>query len=581
MCSVFWVCASGRTTFLRDFRKISNRLGLNSDLKGEKLLRAVCESIQSKPQWLLVIDGADDLACLGGNSGFDSTKHRTNLLNYVPSSGTGTTLWTSCDRDVLDIVASPKEAIHVHQMTCNEALKLFGIARNQEIGETEKASTRALIDELGRHPLAILQAGIYSQLTSTAVDQYLVELDRVNLNRRINIFTESDTQSEPNVPRRIIQAVDISIKYIQERSWIACDILHVLSNLSNKEISLSIIKAVTWSCMTKGGRCPNTVEQEMEAALALLRKYCFLYMATEESGELNFEMPKVIQEVAQVTSSSENRITEASIAMRSKLILQTVQIDGDRSGGQGEMADAITNVCFLRMALEIMEHRLNKATQEMDTQCEKYLNHTLRLCKLAESREEIDLAVGLLNLLSGHFSSNGLWENMAVVAIRALELRIEGFGKEHADTLWSMGNLASSFYQQGLYGEAEEYLEDLLKLRRNILGPEHSHTMWTMSSLGVTYGMRGQYSKAEETFLSLISLQRDTIGEKHPDTIMSVCNLAATSHSQGHYDHAEELLRSVLALTTTESQAKHPDMDQVRYMLSAVQQSRALAVKAE
>ena len=319
----------------------------------------------------------------------------------------------------------------------------------------------------------------------------------------------------------------------------------------------------------------------MEAALILLRKYSFLYMATEESGEVNFEMPKIIQEVAQGTSPSGVGITTAGIATGPKSILQTVQLGAGKSGKQGDKTNVITNVSFLRMALEVMGYCLDKATQGMDTQCEKYLNHTLRLSKLAESREEIDMAVGLLNLLSGHFSRNGLLENMAVVATRALELRIEVLGKEHTDTLWSMGNLASSFYQQGLYGEAEECLESLLRLRRNILGPDHPHTMWTMSSLGVTYGMRSKYPQAEEIFLSLINLQRDTVGERHPDTVMSICNLATTSLSQGHYDHAEELLRSVLALTATESQNERPDVHQVRYMLSVVQQSRGLATKAQ
>lgn len=580
-CSIFWICAIGRTTFLRDFKKISISLGLNIDLEGEKLLKAVCESIQSEPKWLLVIDGADDLASLGGNPGSDTTKNRTNLLDYVPSSSTGTTLWTSCDRDVLGMVRSPNEAIHVHQMACNEALKLFEITRNQNISETEKASTRTLIDELGRHPLAILQAGIYSQLTSAAVNQYLLELDGVNLDQRIDIFNESDFQSEADVPRRIIKAVNLSIKYIQERNWIACNVLYVLSNLSNKEISLSIIRAVTWSCIKKDGRHPNTLEQEMEAAVALLRKYSFLYMATEQSGELNFEMPKIIQEVAQVTSSSGNRMTKANIAIRPKLFLQTVLIGVDGSGERGDIADDITNVYFLRMALETMEYRLTKRTQEMDMQYEKYLNHILRLCNLAESREEIEMAVKLLNILSSNFSRNGLWDNMAVVALRALELRVDALGKEHADTLWSMGNLASSFYQQGLYGEARQFLENLLKLRRNILGPDHFHTMWTMSSLGVTYGMQGQYCKAEEIFRSLISLQRDTVGERHPETIMSMRNLAATSHSQGNYDDAEEVLRSVLALTITDSQHKYPEIRQVNHMLSVVQQSRASAAKAE
>ncbi|CCT74152.1 uncharacterized protein FFUJ_09262 [Fusarium fujikuroi IMI 58289] len=259
---------------------------------------------------------------------------------------------------------------------------------------------------------------------------------------------------------------------------------------------------------------------------------------TEKGGNFNFDMPKSLQEAVRIISLSKDRILKTGAALGSKSSIQA-----DRAG-----AGSIQNVSYgLTSTNTTVECLLNNFMQEVGAQYMRYLSHTLRLCKLAYNQEEIQIEAEFLTLLSGHFYKKQAWQDIEVVAKEAFELRIDVLG----DTLWSMGNLASSFYGKTRYGEAEEIFDRQLKLRGAVLGSEHAHIVWSMSSLMATYGMRGPYIEAENIFLSMISFQRRTLIERHPDTIISFCNLAATCHSQGHYDEAETLLTSASALSTT------------------------------
>ncbi|UKZ63230.1 uncharacterized protein TrAtP1_004459 [Trichoderma atroviride] len=66
-CSVFWVHADTRVAFIQDYKKIAALFGLVGIVDGQdsELLRAVSNRIQAEPEWLLVLDNADNLSLFG------------------------------------------------------------------------------------------------------------------------------------------------------------------------------------------------------------------------------------------------------------------------------------------------------------------------------------------------------------------------------------------------------------------------------------------------------------------------------------------------------------------------------------
>lgn len=169
-CSVFWIHADNEVTFLHDCKTIANKLGISEVLKDKELLYAVRSGIESRSQWVLVLDNADDLSLFGVGHSPDQTK--LSLLDFIPKTNEGKVLWTSRDEQIAGALVSPRRGIQVSKMTSNEAKKLLLSIRN-EISNTEEADTITLLEELHWFALAISQAGAYMRRMSMTVKEYL------------------------------------------------------------------------------------------------------------------------------------------------------------------------------------------------------------------------------------------------------------------------------------------------------------------------------------------------------------------------------------------------------------------------
>ena len=61
--------------------------------------------------------------------------------------------------------------------------------------------------------------------------------------------------------------------------------------------------------------------------------------------------------------------------------------------------------------------------------------------------------------------------------VQVLDMRKKLLGAEHLDTLFSMGDLASIYHEQGKLNEAEQLQVQVLDMRKKILGGgEHLET---------------------------------------------------------------------------------------------------------
>ena len=67
-----------------------------------------------------------------------------------------------------------------------------------------------------------------------------------------------------------------------------------------------------------------------------------------------------------------------------------------------------------------------------------------------------------------------------------MEARKKVLGQEHPDTLNSMANLASTFWSQGRWKEAEELGVQVVEARKRVLGQEHPDTLTCMANLAMT-----------------------------------------------------------------------------------------------
>ncbi len=66
---------------------------------------------------------------------------------------------------------------------------------------------------------------------------------------------------------------------------------------------------------------------------------------------------------------------------------------------------------------------------------------------------------------------------------------------------------------------------ETLKLHKEVLGECHPNTLRSMNNLASTYWNLGQLDKAEVLEKETLKLHKEVLEEYHPDTLISISNL--------------------------------------------------------
>jgi hypothetical protein len=76
-------------------------------------------------------------------------------------------------------------------------------------------------------------------------------------------------------------------------------------------------------------------------------------------------------------------------------------------------------------------------------------------------------------------------EEAEVLEVQVMETMKRVPGAEHPDILISMGNLASTYRNQGQWKEANELEVQVLEMSKRVLGAEHPSTLTSMNNLAL------------------------------------------------------------------------------------------------
>ncbi|KAK8036900.1 hypothetical protein PG991_001214 [Apiospora marii] len=555
-CSVFWVHADTETSLAQDYKSIAARLGLPPELEGEDLLQAVRQQIEAGTNWVLVLDNADDLALFNvGRATQQShtaqvSTYGSTLHNAVPRGPHGTILWTSRDQQIAGSLVGARQAVHIVQMTAQEATTLLETVRNEETKEEEREDVQRLLDELGCLPLPISQAAAYIRRTSTSIAAYLSEIQKRKKRRKLLGRSEYDRHRRPEVSNSMLETWDISVDHLRRENKMTYDILHVLAYLDNQQIPLHLIREgarlaerTPVKLTRSGGDGTRSSESEEEEdgdsdsdsdsdgddyileAITRLREFSFLSIRElgASASQRAYEMHKLVQEAARY------RLEKGKAAY------------------------------FARAAFKVVDNLFPDSRRETWPECEEYLVHAQQAGEWATLHKGEEEVAALLTRVSQYLYDRGRWREKDPVDKTALSLRTKVLGEKHPDTIWSMALLATTYHNQGRYGEAEKISVEVLGLRREVLGEKHPDTIRSMADLAATYNQQGRYGEAEKISVEVLGLRQEVLGEKHPDTIRSMASLATTYHAQGRYDEDEKISVEVLGLRREVLGEKHPD----------------------
>jgi Tetratricopeptide repeat len=75
-----------------------------------------------------------------------------------------------------------------------------------------------------------------------------------------------------------------------------------------------------------------------------------------------------------------------------------------------------------------------------------------------------------------------------------------------------MANLASTYWNQGRWSEAETIYLEVVERKRRVLGEEHPSTLTSMANLASMYWNQGRWSEAEKMEVEVMERKRRVLG---------------------------------------------------------------------
>ncbi len=235
------------------------------------------------------------------------------------------------------------------------------------------------------------------------------------------------------------------------------------------------------------------------------------------------------------------------------LIRQLLQMKLDKSS---EADEAKTK--FAAMMLEVAKLIPQQPNPE------DILNLTPHIPHITEVATHLSHYLGDENLiilytrLAWFYQGQGLYQQAESWLQQCLELTQNRLDLEHSDVAISLNNLGELYKSTGRYREAEPLLEEALELRKRLLGEEHTDVATSLNNLALLYEFTGRYSKAEPLLEEALELRKRLLGEEHTDVATSLNNLALLYESTGHYSKAEPLYQQALELWKRLVGEEHP-----------------------
>ncbi|EFX06195.1 violaceus kinesin [Grosmannia clavigera kw1407] len=512
-CSVFWVHADSKATFVQDYQTIAVKLGIEKSFQGSDLLVEVRNRIEALPRWVLVLDNADDLTIFGVGPGAASTAG--SLFDYVPR---GTVLWTSRDEQIVGTLVGPGRGIRVGHMTAVEAEMLLQTVRRQDAGD-EADEVAELLRELLQFPLAIYQAGSYMRRTGTLAREYLQLLAQSKERHKALKATAYDRHRRTGTPNSILETWRVSVDRVRRESEMAYRILHTIAFLDNQNIPHEILVAACKLHSRDAVEQPDSFDVIQD--ITRLKELSLIDVRRTDDRSRRYEMHKLVQEATRY------------------------------------MLDKEMKAVFAGAALDIMVGLFVEPSQATWPQCDKYLAHAVQAGEWTDLHGNKAGAASLFARISAYLGGRGRWNEKEAVDRRTWDLRREVLGEMHVDTLQSMASLALTYHEQGRYSEAESLNFRILHLRRELLGENHLDTISTMSDLAGTFSDQGRNDEAEKILVIVCSRRRKFLGDRHEETLQGMSYLASTYHEQGRYDEAERLKIQVCRLRQEALGEKH------------------------
>jgi tetratricopeptide (TPR) repeat protein len=492
--AVLWSRADSRDALLSGFAVLAKLLNLSREDEPDLtvLATAVRAWLESNSGWLLVLDNVEDFAL---------------VRQFAPEGAEGHLLITTRLRATGEFA----ELIELRKMEPDEGT-LFLLRRAKLIQksecleaavESDRDLARQICAEMDGLPLALDQAGAFIEETPSSLAEYLALYRSEGSALRARRGELAPSHASVTITfslafAGVAAANPAAAELVRGCAFLAPDAIpeEVFTLAGEKwgnPIAELIAKRLTWiEAIKSAGR------------FALIHR---------DSAGRNLHIHRLVQEVIK---------DEMAVETRRRWEERVIQA---------------LNVVFPKPKFQNW------------SRCERLLPHARMAARLVE---EIGfgtaIAARLLDASGVYLYYRMQYAEAEPLLRRALVIREQALGPEHADTADSLNNLAWLCRNQGRYAEAEPLYRRALAIREKALGPDHHHTASSLNTLAWLYHNQGRYAEAEPLYRRALAIREKALGPDHSYTANSLYYLARLYHDQGHYSHAESFYRRALVI---------------------------------
>jgi tetratricopeptide (TPR) repeat protein len=495
---ILWVHAETTETLTTSYTEIARLLQLpqRDAQKQEIIVQGVKDWLSSQPNWLLILDNADEPDV---------------LIQFLPPQLRGHLIVTTRAADLSNLGLGFGHALAVKPFTNKEGVPfLLRRAGLKQISFQDREYARLIVNELDGLPLALNQVGVYLKTTGSSLAAYwkMYQMQRAML---------LSIQDDRAYPRSVAATLLLSFERVEQRNPVAADLLRLCAFLAPDAIPEELLSQ-------DGGELSNELAPDAVAVFQLNLDQAF----------------KVLNDYSLLTRDPHTRTL---IVHR---LVQAVLYDS---------MSAQTRQQWMRRAVQAVNTAFPTIEFEGWSTCERLLPHMITC---ADWFEQVPFATSdtatLLNKVGYYLSHRGRYKEAEPLLQRALEKS----GNDPLERASILNNLAELSRLQGHFTERESYYLQALELRELHLGPNHRDVARNRNNLAILYWQQRKNELAEPLFLQALATYEQTLGPDHPDTAKSLNGLANLYQTQEKYEQAEPLYLRALHIWEQHLRPDHP-----------------------
>jgi tetratricopeptide (TPR) repeat protein/AraC-like DNA-binding protein len=578
---VFWVDVGKTSTAMRDFVTIAKILGhsIESILEELRVREALRVLENTKQTWLLILDNAD-------YPGYD-------YQEYFPSGTQGAVLMTSRVSECKQYSPDAYKALEGLGDKDSKELLLKAADIPEKSWPAHSNQAEKVVQLLGSHTLALIQAGAYIAQGHCQLHQYPKEYQRQR--ERLLKYKPKQAQSRYcDVYTTFEASAEVLEQSESKATKDAICLLKILSMLDPGVLPLQMFKSAWEGCraartnpveasdmdaLTKGhvSRLPSFMVAEgdewdpyrlVEARSLLVSLSLVIRHDLDDLDDLvGLSMHPLAHAWAKDRQDPEQQgvywVTAGcvlALSRRNSMMWQTqerrllphiqsyldVKISRVLSFGSEAILVPILLQCGWTLLDMRQDSRLSHLLEDMFTELRK------------NPEEPSEKSLPLYDLQARNLLNIGKNKKAVELLEHVVEIRETTLFPDNPRLLGSQHHLANAYEADGQVKDAVKLLKHVVEIRETTLFPDHPRRLGSQHALAIAYQANGQVKEAVKLLEQVVEIRRTTLFPDHPDRLGSQNSLASAYQANGQVKEAVELLKHVVEIRGTTLFPDHP-----------------------